>query len=47
VPPEGYAPLERKMGQRIDVRTLPNATHLDVLSARANKSVDWLIEWMK
>jgi pimeloyl-ACP methyl ester carboxylesterase len=47
VPPEGYAPLERKMGQPIDVRTLPNATHLDVLSARANKSVDWLLEWIK
>jgi hypothetical protein len=47
VPQDGYAPLERKMGQRIDVRTLPNATHLDVLSARANKSVDWLLEWIK
>jgi hypothetical protein len=47
VPENGYAPLERKMGQRIDVRTLPNMTHLDVLSARANKSVDWLLEWLK
>jgi hypothetical protein len=35
------------MGQPIDVRTLPAATHLDVLSARANKSVDWLLEWLK
>ncbi|MFN3266718.1 MAG: hypothetical protein ACK41E_07750 [Deinococcales bacterium] len=47
VPENGYAPLERKMGQKIDVRTLPNMTHLDVLSARANKSVEWLVEWLK
>lgn len=47
VPENGYAPLERKMGQKIDVRTLPNMTHLDVLSARANKSVEWLGEWLK
>ncbi len=39
-----YQPLEKKMQQSIDVRNLPSMTHLDVLAARANPSVDWIIE---
>ncbi len=39
-----YKPLEQKMQQKIDVRDLPGMTHLDVLSARANPSVDFILE---
>ncbi len=41
---DAYVPLEQKMQQKIDVKNMPNATHLDVLSARANPSVDWILE---
>ena len=42
--PNAYQPLERKMQQKIEVRNLPGMTHLDVLAARANPSVDWILE---
>jgi pimeloyl-ACP methyl ester carboxylesterase len=40
-----FAPLEQKMNRTIEVRNLPAFTHLDVLAARANPLVDWVIEF--
>jgi pimeloyl-ACP methyl ester carboxylesterase len=44
---DAYQPLEKKMQQKIEVRDLPGMTHLDVLSARANPSVEWLLEFSR
>ncbi len=40
-----FEPLEKKMQQKIEIKDFPNATHLDLLAARANPSVDWLLEF--
>ncbi len=42
-----FMPLEQKMNRKIEVRTLPAFTHLDVLAARANPLVDWMIQFSR
>ena len=44
---DAYQSLEKKMQQKIIVRDLANMTHLDVLSARANPSVEWMLEFSR
>jgi hypothetical protein len=42
-----FQPLEQKMNRKIEVRNLPAFTHLDVLAARANPLVAWMVEFSK
>jgi pimeloyl-ACP methyl ester carboxylesterase len=40
-----FKPLEAKTGQSIEKKLLPGYTHLDVLAARANPLVGWIVEF--
>jgi pimeloyl-ACP methyl ester carboxylesterase len=43
--PNAFTAFETKIGRTIEKRVAPGFTHLDVLAARANPLVDWLLEF--
>jgi pimeloyl-ACP methyl ester carboxylesterase len=45
--PNAFKPLEAKTGQTIEKKYLPGYTHLDVLAARANPLVGWIVEFVR
>jgi hypothetical protein len=44
---DAFQPLNSKTGRSITVKRFQNATHLDVLSARANPLVGWVTEFAR
>jgi pimeloyl-ACP methyl ester carboxylesterase len=45
--PNAFDAFERKLGRKLEIKDLPGYTHLDVLAARANALVGWLVDFTK
>ncbi len=44
---DSFKPLEKKLGRKLEVRTLPGLTHLDVLAARVSPLSNWITEFAR